>query len=312
MKLKQLLAAHLAVLLTGAAFQLGAAAAPADFAVEAPADGKIFKLSDARGKFVALHFLLKTECPFCLKHTRTYSQQAASMPEVAHVFLKPDSAEEIKAWSAKASRGVEFADVSIYRDADAKLADAFGIPGGYDFHGESVHYPALVLLDRSGKEVFRHVGKSNADRYSFDQFAATLAGLREKPAALGQYNLGADKVAISGYDPVGYFAAGKALKGRKELSATHRGVTYWFASEENRKLFSAAPEKYAPTYGGWCATAMARGEKVEIDPTNFKVTNGRLFLFFKAFYANAIKDWNKDEPNLTTKADANWKRIAGE
>jgi hypothetical protein len=87
-------------------------------------------------------------------------------------------------------------------------------------------------------------------------------------------------------------------------------VIYYFASEEDRKLFAESPEKYLPTYGGWCATAMAKGEKVEIDPTNFKVTNGRLFLFFKAFYANAIKDWNKDEANLTVKADANWMKIA--
>jgi YHS domain-containing protein len=126
------------------------------------------------------------------------------------------------------------------------------------------------------------------------------------------YNLGSDKVAISGYDPVAYFTQSKALKGRKEISASHRGVIYYFASEEDRKLFAESPEKYLPTYGGWCATAMAKGEKVEIDPTNFKVTNGRLFLFFKAFYANAIKDWNKDEANLTVKADANWMKIAGE
>jgi len=134
----------------------------------------------------------------------------------------------------------------------------------------------------------------------------------DKPAATQHYNLGAGKIALSGFDPVGYFTQGKALKGRKELSATHRDVTYQFASAENKKLFSEAPDKYLPTYGGWCATAMAKGEKVEIDPTNFKVTNGRLFLFFKAFYANAIKDWNKDEANLTTKADANWKKISGE
>jgi len=203
--------------------------------------------------------------------------------------------------------------VTIYRDAEAKLADAFGIPGGYQFHGQSVHYPALVLLNPAGKEVFRYVGKSNADRFSYDQFAEKLAGLKEKPAvALHHYNLGKDKVALSGYDPVGYFTQGKALKGRKEISASHRGVTYYFASEEDRKVFAESPEKYVPTYGGWCATAMAKGEKVEIDPTNFKVTNGRLFLFFKAFYANAIKDWNKDEPGQTAKADANWKKIAGE
>lgn len=301
-----------AILVTVVACQ-SALAAPADFTVESPADGKIFKLAEARGKFVALHFLLKTECPLCLKHTRDYALKSASMLEVMHVFLKPDSAEEIKAWSSKANRGDAAPDVSIYRDADAKLADAFGIPGGYMFHGESVHYPALVLLNPAGKEVFRYVGKSNSDRFGAEQFTAKLSELKaQNAAAVKHYNLGADKVALSGYDPVGYFTAAKALKGQPGINASHDGVTYQFATEENRKLFVAAPEKYLPTYGGWCATAMAKGEKVEIDPANFKITNGRLFLFFKAFYANAIKDWNKDEPNLTTKADANWKKISGE
>jgi peroxiredoxin Q/BCP len=288
------------------------AAEPPDFTVESPVDGRIFKLSEARGKFVALHFLLKTECPFCLKHTRDYAKNSVATPKVVHVFLKPDSTDEIKAWSSKANRGDDFADVTIYRDAEAKLANAFGIPGGYQFHGQTVHYPALVLLDPAGKEVFRYVGKSNADRFSHEQFAAKLAELKEKPAALHHYNLGADKVAIGGYDPVAYVTRGSALKGRKDIRASHRGVTYLFATEEDKKLFAESPDKYLPTYGGWCATAMAKGEKVEIDPTNFKVTNGRLFLFFKAFYANALKDWNKDEPNLTAKADANWRKIAGE
>lgn len=132
------------------------------------------------------------------------------------------------------------------------------------------------------------------------------------PPAVQHYNLGPDKVAINSYDPVGYFTQHQALKGSKNFSAQHRGVTYRFVSEENRKLFERSPEKYLPAYGGWCATAMAKGEKVEIDPTNFKVTNGRLFLFFKAFYGNALKDWNKDEAGLTAKADAHWKRISGE
>ena len=285
---------------------------PADFTVESPGDGKVFKLSEARGKYVALHFLLNTECPFCLKHTRDYAKKSASMPDVVHLFLKPDAADEIKTWAAKANRGDDFPDLSIYRDADAKLAEAFAIPGGYQFHGQTVHFPALVLLDPAGKEVFRYVGKSNTDRFSYEQFIARLAELKDKPAAVRHYNLGSDKVAIGGYDPVGYFTQNKALKGRKEIGASHRGVIYYFASEENKKLFAESPEKYLPTYGGWCATAMAKGEKVEIDPTNFKVTKGRLFLFFKAFYANALKDWNKDEPNLTAKADANWKKIAGE
>lgn len=138
------------------------------------------------------------------------------------------------------------------------------------------------------------------------------AAPESKATPVEQYNLGPDHLALKGYDPVGYFVSQQALKGRKEYQATHQGVVYYFSSQENLKRFQESPEKYLPTYGGWCATAMAKGEKVEIDPTNFKVSQGRLFLFFKAFYANAIKDWNKDESHLMAKADANWKKISGE
>jgi len=166
------------------------------------------------------------------------------------------------------------------------------------------------------RTVARHIPLCSAVVLAFVSslgLRAAPAEWKEKPAAaIQKYNLGPDKVALKGYDPVCYFIQNAAVKGKKELSAQHRGVTYHFASETNKKLFAAAPDKYLPTYGGWCATAMAKGEKVDIDPTNFKVTNGRLFLFFKAFYANAIKDWNKDEPGQTARADANWKKLAGE
>jgi peroxiredoxin Q/BCP len=296
------------LVLTLAASLTALAAAPADFSVTSPTDGKTFRLSEAKGRYVALHFLLKTECPFCLRHTAEYSMKAPSIAGVQHVFLKPDSDAEIKSWAGKVKLPNQ---PTIYRDADARLASEFGIPDGYKFHGQTVHYPALVLLDPSGKEVFRHVGKGNTDRYPWDKFAAKMAELTASQT-VKDYNLPADKLALAGHDPVAYFTQGKAVKGAAEINSAYRGVTYRFASEQNRALFAAAPEKYLPTYGGWCATAMAKGEKVEIDPTNFKVTDGRLFLFFKAFYANALNDWKKNEPALTAKADANWKKISGE
>jgi peroxiredoxin Q/BCP len=160
-------------------------AALTDFSVESPTDGKIFKLSDAKGKYVAVHFRLKTECPFCLKHTHDYAMKASLLPDVMHVFLKPDSDAEIKSWTAKLGRAEDSPHVAIYRDPDAKLAEQLKIPGGYQFHGQSVHYPALVLFDPDGREVFRYVGKGNSDRYTFEQLSAKLAELKSKagPAA---------------------------------------------------------------------------------------------------------------------------------
>ena len=70
-----------------------------------------------------------------------------------------------------------------HRDADAALAKAYGIPDGYQFHGQVVHYPALVLLGPDGKEIFRYVGKNNGDRFSFDQLKAKLVELKKSSPA---------------------------------------------------------------------------------------------------------------------------------
>lgn len=118
------------------------------------------------------------------------------------------------------------------------------------------------------------------------------------------------KVAIQGYDPVAYFKQGKALKGKKELIATYEGVIYQFSSVANKDLFVKNAASYEPQYGGWCAYAMgSSGEKVEINPETFKIIDGKLFLFYNAYFNNTLKSWNKDEASLKAKADANWKKI---
>ncbi|MEK7780687.1 MAG: redoxin family protein [Verrucomicrobiota bacterium] len=157
-----------------AASQL-AQANPDDFTVTAATGTNVFQLSEAKGKFAALHFLLKTECPLCLRYTRDYMKQAAGDARVVHVFLKPDTDAEIKAWAAKL--GDDAAKLTIYRDPEAALAKSFNIPDGYKFHGQVVHFPALILLGQDGKEIFRYIGKSNADRYSAAKFAEKLGEL---------------------------------------------------------------------------------------------------------------------------------------
>jgi YHS domain-containing protein len=118
------------------------------------------------------------------------------------------------------------------------------------------------------------------------------------------------KVAIQGYDPVAYFKQNKALKGKKELVVNYEGVIYQFSSVVNKDLFVKNAASYEPQYGGWCAYAMgSSGEKVEINPETFKIIDGKLFLFYNAYFNNTLKSWNKDEVSLKTKADVNWKKI---
>ena len=117
-------------------------------------------------------------------------------------------------------------------------------------------------------------------------------------------------VAINGYDPVAYFTQNKAIKGAKENAVAYDGVVYYFSTVENKELFKKNPGKYEPQYGGWCAYAMGNsGEKVEVDPETFKIKDGKLYLFYNKYFTNTLKSWNKDESNLQSKADNNWKKL---
>lgn len=170
----RLAALTLTLLLSHASF----AAVPADFTVESPVDGRTFRLSEARGRYVILHFLLKTECLVCLRHTREFVKHAAKLEGAEQVFLKPDDAAEIKRWAAQLGEET-LKKVSVYRDPSARLAGEFGVPDGYEFHGEKVRYPALIVLDPEGREVFRHIGRNNSDRVRWEEVARRLAELKK-------------------------------------------------------------------------------------------------------------------------------------
>jgi len=96
---------------------------------------------------------------------------------VIQLFIKPDSEDEIKAWANKLK---STNSLPIYQDTNAKLADQFNIPNGYQFHGQVVHYPALILLNDKGEEVFRYIGKNNSDRFSFEKLKAKIEELTNK------------------------------------------------------------------------------------------------------------------------------------
>lgn len=114
---------------------------------------------------------------------------------------------------------------------------------------------------------------------------------------------------LYGYDPISYYNSDKPVKGLAALKADINGVTYQFANEANKKIFLTNPKKFEPQYEGWCATAVAKGFKLDIDPENYKVTDGKLYFFYKGWKGDAKKDWVKDEPGSIKKADSNWPKV---
>jgi YHS domain-containing protein len=117
--------------------------------------------------------------------------------------------------------------------------------------------------------------------------------------------LNADKngLALQGYDPVGFFAENKPVKGRPEFKSTYMGVTYLFASAENKARFENEPAKYEPAFGGFCAYGVSRNKLVQIDPEAFQIVDGRLLLQYSK---GVQRDFNKDVQGNLAKAKANW------
>jgi YHS domain-containing protein len=116
-------------------------------------------------------------------------------------------------------------------------------------------------------------------------------------------------IALEGYDPVSYFDR-RPQEGKEEISFIYQGITYRFATPGNMTRFRNQPEKYEPAYGGWCAYAMgATGEKVKIDPETYKILEGKLYVFYNFWGNNTLTDWNKNERQLMTKGDQNWKKF---
>ena len=116
-------------------------------------------------------------------------------------------------------------------------------------------------------------------------------------------------VFLDGYDVVSYLTEQQAQRGNQQFQLEYKGVRYYFTSAAHQVLFQEDPEKFIPQYGGWCAFAMGiKGEKVEVNPEVFKLTNGKVYLFYKTLITNTLDMWNKEEEQLLIAADTYWSK----
>lgn len=84
--------------------------------------------------------------------------------------------------------------------------------------------------------------------------------------------------ALQGHDPVAYFTVGAPTKGNSNISREWNGATWLFATAENRELFDADPDKYAPAFGGHCAVAKVMGSDLKGSPKRWRIKDGRLYI----------------------------------
>lgn len=140
-----------------------------------------------------------------------------------------------------------------------------------------------------------------------ESFIAVAAALAFNACAVAGEFFEPGGLAIRGTDPVAYFKENRPVKGSEAFTATYKGSVFRFASAANRDAFAAAPERYAPQYGGFCAYAAAQGYKASIDPDAFTIVEGKLYLNYNKA-TEAL--WRKDIPGYIRKGDANWPAVS--
>jgi YHS domain-containing protein len=122
-----------------------------------------------------------------------------------------------------------------------------------------------------------------------------------------EYNhLSLSGVAIEGYDAVAYWEGERPAAGSRSYSLEWQGAVWLFASPAHLARFKAAPERYAPAFGGYCAFAMSKGTKAPIHPFIYEVAGGKLYLF----YSFESRDKFLADPSLLHLAEDHWSIVS--
>lgn len=174
------------------------------------------------------------------------------------------------------------------------------------FHASSTHTLRRTML--AAALLLPGLLACNADKApaAAGSVATTDAVQANAATANAALNLNEQGVILRGYDPVAYFTDAKATPGSSEFSAMHDGATYHFASAANRDAFVAQPEAYAPAYGGYCAMGVAIDKKLDGDPEQWTVRDGRLFVNVNA---DAQGMWRDKFTEHLASAEANWPTV---
>jgi YHS domain-containing protein len=117
-------------------------------------------------------------------------------------------------------------------------------------------------------------------------------------------NVDQNGVILKGYDPVAYFKQGRAMKGEPKYSSTYEGAIYYFSSAADKSEFDKNPAKYKPQYGGYCANGMTKGKLSDIDPNQFFIYKGKLYV---CTGPREMKNFQTKPDTNIKKADKNWK-----
>lgn len=117
---------------------------------------------------------------------------------------------------------------------------------------------------------------------------------------------GASGIAMSGFDPVAFFTdmnGSKPVHGSPSIKSGYKGATYFFLSEEHKRMFDSDPEQYAPQFGGFCAFGVSMNALYPVDVTTAQVYKNKLYINLNQ---DAVDAFENDKDESIKKATKNW------
>jgi len=113
-------------------------------------------------------------------------------------------------------------------------------------------------------------------------------------------------LAIGGYDPVAFFADGKARLGSQDFELPYAGAVWRFCNIGDREAFMSRPDIYMPRFGGYDPVGVASGAAVAGNPTVWLIYGEQLFLFYDQARREAF---GADPQGILAKAERKWPAV---
>lgn len=112
---------------------------------------------------------------------------------------------------------------------------------------------------------------------------------------------------LQGYDIVSYFRPSGPILGLSKYSYRYNGQLHIFSSPQNMEDFKLSPAQYLPEYGGFCAYGMVYGMKSGVDPLQYDIIDGKLYLHIDG---GMQKRWHRKIGRYIKKGDRAWKKLS--
>ena len=135
----------------------------------------------------------------------------------------------------------------------------------------------------------------------------TLQALASSSAANKDQGIYAENgVALAGYDVVAYFTENGPVQGSDQYTVEWQDLTWQFMNQEHADLFKAAPEKYEPKFGGFCAFGVTYGQRMKPDMNAWEIHDGRLYLYYDP---PTRTEWSESRETNEKAASEEWQKM---